>query len=457
MNLQTLIKKNIKYVVLFILFFLCLQFFYVNFSADQMYNYGFSYAISMGEVPYRDFNMIIPPVGAFVYSIPFLLFGSNIIIFNLYQALLLCVLFFFLFKLFKEKTWIILIILMLTLPIPFIHVLFQGYNFLLILEFVILMYLEKEKENDYLIGILLGFFCLTKQTVGVLMCIPSILYLFKDYKKALKRFLGFLVPCFIFLIYLLLTNSFFEFWDLCLFGMFDFTNENSSFSRILSDFNFYLFILEIVFLFILIFKNRKNSKYRLNLIYLLLFSSIAIPLFDYIHVSYFSFILMFYFVDLLKIKHKNLAFSSCLFSFSYALIWFLFIFNFKMPNIVRLNNYGYTIMPKNNYKEITAVSDYIKENKNSIILSDRAYLIKFVSKEKLNYFDLLNYGNHGYNGTEKLINMLKGEKDKFILINMEDYERVDVGQQTNKIVMKYVIDNYKEVGQVDVYNIYYKE
>ena len=83
MDLQTFIKKNIKYVVLFILFFLCLQFFYVNFSADQMYNYGFSYAISMGQIPYRDFNMIIPPVGAFIYSVPFLLFGSNLIIFNL--------------------------------------------------------------------------------------------------------------------------------------------------------------------------------------------------------------------------------------------------------------------------------------------------------------------------------------------------------------------------------------
>ena len=63
-----------------------------------MYNYGFSYAVSLGEVPYRDFNMIIPPVGALIYSIPFLLFGSNLIVFNLYQALLLCILF-YLFKL----------------------------------------------------------------------------------------------------------------------------------------------------------------------------------------------------------------------------------------------------------------------------------------------------------------------------------------------------------------------
>ena len=457
MNLQTFIKKNIKYVVLFILFFLCLQFFYVNFSADQMYNYGFSYAISMGQIPYRDFNMIIPPVGAFIYSVPFLLFGSNLIIFNLYQALLLCVLFCFLFKLFKEKTWIILVILMLTLPIPFIHVLFQGYNFLLILEFVILMYLIKEKKNDYLIGILLGIFCLTKQTVGVLMCIPSVLYLFKDYKKTIKRFLGFLIPCFVFLIFLLLTKSFVQFFDLCLFGMFDFTVENSGFLRVLSDFNFYLFILEMIFLIYLIIKYRKNDKYIKNLVYLLLFSSIAVPLFDYIHVSYFSFIIMFIFIDMIKVKNKMLAFNSYLFASSFAIIWFLFIFGFRLPNIVYINNYGYSVMPQKEYKEITTVSEYITNNKNSIVLSDRAYLIKFAAKEKLSYYDLLNYGNHGYNGTDKLINMIRDEKDKYILINMDDYERVDVGQQTNKEVMKFVIDNYEKVLELEMYNVYYKE
>ena len=70
---------------------------------------------------------------------------------------------------------------------------------------------------------------------------------------------------------------------------------------------------------------------------------------------------------------------------------------------------------------------------------------------------MLNYGNHGYNGTDKLINMIRDEKDKYILINMDDYERVDVGQQTNKEVMKFVIDNYEKVLELEMYNVYYKE
>ena len=457
MKKQIFQKENIKYLFMFVFFFLCLQFLYVSFSADQMYNYGFSYAISIGEVPYRDFNMIIPPMGAFVYLIPFLIFGSNLIAFNLYQSFLLCILFYFLFKLFNEKAWLLFVILMITLPIPFVHVLFQGYNFLLILEFVIFMYLLKEKKSDYLIGLLLGIFCLTKQTVGVLMCIPSVLYLFRDYKKTSKRFLGFLIPCFIFLVYLLLTGSFLQFFDLCLFGMFDFTNKNFGILKILSNFNFYLFVFEIIFVMFLVIKNRKEDKYIKNFIYLLLFSSIVVPLFDYIHVSYFSFIFMFILVDFVNFKIKNIAFNAGLFAVSFSVIWFLFIFDFSIPNIEKINNYGYCVIPKKEYREIVAVSKFISKNKNSIVLSDRAYLIKFASEEKLNYYDLLNRGNHGYNGTDKLIDMIKNEKNKFILVNMDDYELISDGQQTNKKVMKFVIDNYEKVSELEMYSIYYKE
>ena len=44
-------------------------------------------------------------------------------------------------------------------------------------------------------------------------------------------------------------------------------------------------------------------------------------------------------------------------------------------------------MPQKEYKEITTISEYIANNKNSIVLSDRAKLIKFAAKEKLNYYD----------------------------------------------------------------------
>lgn len=457
MKLQAILKKNIKYVVLFIVFFLCLQFFYMNFSGDQVYNYGFSYAVSRGEVPYRDFNMIIPPLGAFVYAIPFMLFGHSLILFNLVQAALLCVMFYFLFKLFDKNAWIALIVLFLPIPIPCVTVLFQGYNFLLILLFIILLYLEKNKKSDYLIGVILALMMLSKQTVGFFMCLPSFIYLFKDYKKFFRRIGGFFIPCFIFLIYLLLTGSFVAFFDMCLFGMFDFASKNGGLARYFTDFYFYLFILEIIFLISYLFIKRKDKDIRWRVIYTLMFSSVAVPLFDYNHVSYFTFILALLFIDKINIKAKNVGFNATLFATAISIIWFLFIWDFSLPNIISFNNYEWTVMPKKNVKEITEITDFMRENKNTILLSENTYLVKIILDYDIEHYDLLNYGNHGYDGTKKLINRLDNEKGVYVALNVDAYERHSVRQQFNKEVAEHVISNYKFVKSIGVHDIYYKE
>lgn len=457
MKLQEIIKKNIKYVILFVLFFLGLQFFYMNFAGDQIYNYGFSYAVSRGEIPYRDFNMIIPPLGAFIYAIPFVFFGQSLVVFNLFQAGMLCVMFHFLFKLFGKNAWIALIVLFLPIPVPCVTVFFQGYNFLLILELIIILYLEKYKKSDYLVGVLLGLAILSKQTVGFLMCLPSLVYLFKDYRKVLKRIAGFLIPCGIFLIYLLVTGSFVSFFDMCLFGMFDFVNENGGLKRYLLDFYFYLFIIEIIALIFYIWKVRKNKDELFKAIYILLFASISVPLFDYNHVSYFSFVFSLLFIDKIKIKYNNFGFNACLFSSAVAVIWFLFIWDFGMPNMVNFNNYELALMPKKNALEFEEVTDFMEKHENSIILSENSYLVKIILDDDITHYDLLNYGNHGYKGTDKLIKRFKKEKDMYIVINTESYERNSVRMQFNKEFVTYVMDNCKKIDSIGVHDIYYKE
>ena len=76
----------------------------------------------------------------------------------------------------------------------------------------------------------------------------------------------------------------------------------------------------------------------------------------------------------------------------------------------------------------------------------------------IDYFDLLNKGNHGYNGTEKVIKKFDEYDDTFIILNIEAYNKFNLRQQINKDVMKYVMDNYEKVGELDErYYIYYKE
>lgn len=451
--MKSFVKNNFKYIFLFIFFFCCLQFFFALLSGDQIYNYGFSYAISRGEIPYQDFNMIVPPVGAFLYAIPLKLFGVSLIIFNLFQALLLCVLFYFLFKLFGKKAYLLLIGLVVTIPIPIVTNLFQGYNFLLLLELVVLLYLEKSKANDYLIGIILGLAVFTKQTVGFCFCLVSIYYLFKDYKKVIKRLIGVLVPCFIFLIYFLGTKTLGNFLDMCLFGLFDFTTNNSSIGKVFSDFYFYVFLLEIGILIYQIAKDRKRLMYY----YLLAYSVVAFPLFDYIHISYFTFPFLFIILDKINVKEVSLGFPACLWSVSFSVIWFLFMYDFKPPYIVNFDNFELFITSETAEEENRYLKSFLNKYPNTIILAENTYFTKISMNLEINHYDLLNYGNHGYNGTNKLINRLVKEKNKYILVNMESYNTQRDRQQTNKEVMKYVIDNYEKKGVLGDYDVFYKE
>ena len=63
--------SNFKYLFLFFYFFYCLVLAYNLMRGDSYVNFGFSYAVSRGEVAYLDFNMVIPPFAPWLYSIFF--------------------------------------------------------------------------------------------------------------------------------------------------------------------------------------------------------------------------------------------------------------------------------------------------------------------------------------------------------------------------------------------------
>ena len=57
-------KKKIIIILIFIILF-CLFLFWnliiQPLNVDEVWNYGFAYAISKGEIPYLDFNMVLTP------------------------------------------------------------------------------------------------------------------------------------------------------------------------------------------------------------------------------------------------------------------------------------------------------------------------------------------------------------------------------------------------------------
>lgn len=429
-----------------------MSFFLTYFDGDVLWNYGFSYAISRNEIPYLDFNMILTPIYPFLMSL-ILRVNDNMIFFYLENALIITIMFSFLFKMYDYKAWLLLILLVF--PIP--AVIFPSYNLFLILLIILLLYLEKNKKNDYLIGFIIGISILTKQTVGVCLLLPSLIYFRKDLSKIIKRFVGLLIPCTIFFLYLIITKSIHGFLDLCLFGLFDFSTKNQSEFRLSVIIGLILLLIS----FFIFFKNRKDIKY----FYVLCFSSIMIPLFDFPHIEYYFFVFILLFIDEIKINKKNLIFNSLLFSIAFVLIFFFnttYQGKISYPN--HYNNFNYRLLyNKNNENEIRdKMIEYLEKNddKQIVLLGTDAYFYKIACDLDITYFDLINYGNHGYNGTDKMKKMLdKLKKGTIIIVDTnETFSSKSMNStQFNKEIAKYGIKISKEIDKIGCYTVYIKE
>ncbi len=451
-----MIKKNyksiIKYSLLFIYFFLCLTV-YFNISRNDLYaNYGFSYALSIGEIPYNDFNLVIPLFSPFLYSIG-LLFTKSILVIYLEQSFLLCVLMYYLFKMIGKKAYIFLFFLTLPYPIIFSSTLFPGYNYLSFLLLIILIYLETNHKSDYLIGLILGLLIITKQTIGPILFIPTLYYLFKDRKKFFKRFVIAIIPVLIMLIYLLLTKSLYSFINLCFLGLFNFGKNNSYFST------FYL-ILMIIGIIYLIYRIIKDKKNIVNY-YLLLFSIMCLPLIDFYHVSYF--LLGIIFIILYDYK-KDISNKYCIFivimSFVISNVYFYSVFRTYHIKFMNYHNFPFTF--SNNYidKNIKEINKYVSNTDKKVIYLMRGsenYFYKINHDQKIDYYDLCNYGNYGYKGEEKLVKDLENEHDVIIILDNTLYGENASNQQYIVELANTTIKSSTKLKTINTYEIYYKE
>ncbi len=437
-------KKYKSIIVFLILFFsfLFINLFVHQLQSDEVWNYGFAHNIYKGLIPYKDFNMVITPFYPFIMSLIFHVFGSSMLVFHIENAIILVVLCYLIYKLIGNNIYLIGII---TLVFS-IYVTFPNYNLFLLFLFVIILYLEKKEKNDYLIGIIIGFVLLTKQSVGLFFILPSLYYL-KNKKKLLHRFIGFIVPCFIFLLFLLINKNFYGFIDLCFFGLFDFGSNNTP------GFNFG-YIALIMYLIItgyLIYKNKNN----INNYYALAFSTMMIPLVD-IHHSIIGFIGLL--IVVLMAYNIN-------FKISLKLILVVCFIIISTINIYRYND-GYKIIYPNDlnhfqYRYIRddslefshAILAYLNQNsdRDFVFLTSGAYYYRIITDTPITYLDLINYGNYGYHGSDKIINDIKDKKDSLFIIYKDE---LDEKCQADKTAMKYVIKNGKKIDSVMIYDIY---
>ena len=419
------LKKNWYYIVIFIFIYLVYSVLsFANNYGDPIANYGFSYGITRGLLPYKDFNIISTPLYAFMMSIG-LFIWNNYSMFLLEQTLLVTILFYLLEKVYGKKCFIVLFVIACLL--------FLGinatYNYCCLFFMVVLLFLEnKYKDKDYLIGIVLGLAILSKHTIGGLFIIPSIIYYFKNKDKLLKRFLGLLTVGIIFIIYLLISNSFNEFIDLCILGLFDFSSKNGQIKNVY----FYTGIIMFIISLIITIKNRKDIKNY----YLLCGIGFMIPLFDLCHFSFYAQCFTMQLLPFIKKKENYLGILSIILSMASSITLAIRAYNSIEPVLNKdFKAQAYIFNTKYNYTNTMNMFKVYDEYPDALILSYGKMDYDIYKNRDIDYFSVLLYGNYGYDGSNKMINKIKKMKDTYIIIEKKSYNDSCIGSQFEKTVV----------------------
>ncbi len=414
-------------------------------NMDEIWNYGFSYAIRLGEIPYRDFNMVLPPFYSLFMTIP-LLIWNNYLSFIIFHSLILTLSFYLLFKMYKDYGHLLLV-----LGIILFSNIYPTYNSFIIALCVFIIYLEKSnyKYKDFLMGLLIACSILTKHTVGIFFIIPTLFFIKKNEINIKSRFIGFIIPFIFTFLYLLITGSLGYAFDMCIMGMLDFSNNSHGLTI-----SFFIFIILLLISIYIVYKNKNN----INNYYIIFSYSLFIPLFDGLHLFYIFFLFML-------LIGENYSDKKIL---KYKLLWLVAVFFICMsirdrftdgivyPN--KFSHFEYRYYTNSSIEHYEEIYNYIN-NGDFIYYDEDAYFFKIITNKKIDKLDLLNHGNHGYNGSSKIIELLKNNKNQKIIINHNTGKRIDKKRtQLDREGYLYIMNHYEKIDSILNYDVYkYRE
>lgn len=277
--LKNKVFSKLDYLLIILLFLIIIDlhsfgfFGRTTFPQDSVIIFEGSYRISEGQIPYKDFTIVMGPIIFLLQSLFNLFFGANF--FSMFMhSLILSLILSSIFYYFARREF--------NIPISFVfslifYISFQGlafhpfynhltYFFLFLNVFLLLYYINRPlPKYVFLLSCLLAFLNFyTKQDIGALHIVLVFCYFVFNYKKQWKSILFlYLIPLLILVIgaYLILSSfTDFEYW----FNLGQ-PPHNSRLSNlknpfkileILSSWEFYISLL---FIFLIFSKNNKNK------------------------------------------------------------------------------------------------------------------------------------------------------------------------------------------------------
>lgn len=446
-------------------------------SLDELWNYNFARNIYGGAKPYTDFNMVQTPLSAYVSSVFLHIFDNHLFSFRILGCLLISIMSSFFYKICLRVTsnqtlsfCVTLYIFSLQLPYYF-----YDYNYLNLMLVLIIMLLEIKEDSKYsdkkccyknlLLGLLYGLTPLIKQSTGLFMLLVNILIstliLKKDKNNKwmyIGRVLCSVVPGILFLLELILTESFQEFWDYGIKGIKYFDNHITYFEFMLdSPVNFLIGLLPVIILVYTVFKIYKKQC-DLKYIKLFLLSAaeftLVYPIADQNHV--FMAVTPMVICALYDIKGKEMSVfqrNFCMiFSMSIMLAAFAITFSFKGIKLSGLKHYEWIPIQKDLEQQINDVDNYITKmckNNYKVYIADASAAAYMIPLDIYNKdFDMLLIGN---TGSKDMVQMVD-EQDKSLFLILKD--ECELNWQSNEEVINYIREHYTYLEEVSCFYVY---
>ncbi len=435
------IKKNKKIILFFIFCYIMIFLFnfYRPIDLDLMWNYGFSQNVSKGLIMYRDFNMVITPLYPAITGLLMHILGNNMVIFYLINSFYALLTLIIIYKLDKK----------IIFPF-FIYFLFNtapGYNTLIVFFAFLLIYLEKNKKSDYLIGLVISLAFLTKSSIGIFLALPTLYYL-KNPKKILKRIIPVIITNLLVIGYFYLNNALYDYINFAFLGLLDFSNGNGNFN-----------IITIIDLLIVVYIIREYLKTKnFELLYILAFMIMSYPLFNISH-SLTAIIPLIYY--LLK-KHPKITSLFLKFAPIFIIIPIIsLIINYAICNPRHDNRlFKYRYLQNEYMSDIDALKSYFHDDYNDVyFFLMEAYLYKLTLNIPINEYDLTLKGNMGYDGEDKMIEKIRNIKKGSIIVIANEFEETTnemLKTQASRKIYDYITENYSSIGQFHKFKIYVK-
>ena len=457
---------------------------------DELWNFSFIYKMTNGYEIYKDLNVIVTPFFHYIGEMLFLILGKNYISFRIYNILIFSVLFTAIYSVFKKlkikKNNAFVLVLILSFLVKDLIAPGANYNILAIFFVFCGIYLELDNNESFiksiLKGIVLFLVFLSKQNIFIFYGIALFLvYVIKfiikeiDFKKIVKNFCIIISTVLLLLnmyaLYLVFTNTLFDFISYCFLGLKEFAIYNTSFNK-MSLIYFVIAILEIV-MGIILFKTKNISKNNKNInIKMLPFEIcmmfISFPIFNQYHIMLgtlpcFVFLIynIYYIIAMEIFDEKKVSkiinIVICIITIYYMACNIFYLYQYKKLENTYLNiePYANILIDEKLKNKINKVIKYIEENeKQNIeikIISYEANLYMNIINRNNKNFDLPFLGNLGKDGKEGLIKQIEAlnEGTKILILK-------ETNIQESEEVLNKIKNEYKKVDDIENFYVYQK-